>query len=131
MPKKREDYQVGFGKPPKATQFKPGQSGNPTGRPKGGKGVKTIMRAIADRKLTMTVDGKKRRVSRLEALFERLIHDALKGDARAQHQFLSLALQVFGTEEEATMKEKLSAGDEAIMNAFRQRASKRGGQTDE
>jgi hypothetical protein len=29
-----DDYEVGYKKPPKATQFKPGQSGNPAGRPK-------------------------------------------------------------------------------------------------
>ena len=28
-------YEVGYGKPPKATRFKPGKSGNPGGRPKG------------------------------------------------------------------------------------------------
>ena len=32
--KPNADYEVGFGKPPKATQFKGGQSGNPKGRPK-------------------------------------------------------------------------------------------------
>lgn len=30
----KKDYEVGYGKPPKATQFKPGQSGHPQGRPK-------------------------------------------------------------------------------------------------
>ena len=29
------DYPVGYAKPPKATQFQPKQSGNPSGRPKG------------------------------------------------------------------------------------------------
>lgn len=38
-PDKPERYEVGYGKPPSATRFKPGQSGNPHGRPKGSKNI--------------------------------------------------------------------------------------------
>jgi Family of unknown function (DUF5681) len=38
MAKSPADYDVGYGKPPKTTQFQPGQSGNRRGRPKGAKG---------------------------------------------------------------------------------------------
>ena len=36
-PKNHQDYEVGYGKPPKSKRFKPGASGNPKGRPKGKK----------------------------------------------------------------------------------------------
>ena len=35
-------YEVGYGKPPKRTQWKPGQSGNPKGKKKGLKSVKQL-----------------------------------------------------------------------------------------
>ena len=35
------DYEIGYGRPPKHTQFKKGQSGNPEGRPKGIKSLST------------------------------------------------------------------------------------------
>ena len=37
----KSDYEVGYRKPPKHTRFKPGQSGNLRGRPKGTKNLKT------------------------------------------------------------------------------------------
>lgn len=47
MPKKKEDqkeeYEVGYGRPPTHTRFQPGKSGNPNGRPKGSKNTKTIL----------------------------------------------------------------------------------------
>lgn len=37
-------YRVGYGKPPPETRFKPGRSGNPAGRPKKSKNIRTVMR---------------------------------------------------------------------------------------
>ena len=39
-----EEYEVGYGRPPKSGQFKNGQSGNPKGRPKGSLNLKTIVK---------------------------------------------------------------------------------------
>ncbi len=42
---------VGYKDPPKKTQFKPGESGNADGRPKGRKSFKTIIQEIADQEI--------------------------------------------------------------------------------
>lgn len=47
------DYDVGYGKPPKRTQFKKGKSGNPKGRPKGAKGVKASLKRELESKITI------------------------------------------------------------------------------
>lgn len=77
------DDDVGYGKPPKAYQFKPGQSGNPTGRPKGVKNEMTIMRELLNQKITINVRGRPKRITLLEALHRRALEDGLKGDLKS------------------------------------------------
>ena len=47
------DYEIGYGRPPKSTRFKPGQSGNPKGRKKGSKNTYSILRDILNQKVTV------------------------------------------------------------------------------
>lgn len=78
-----QSYEVGYGKPPKAKQFKPGQSGNPKGRPKGAKGMNTLARDLLTAKVTVrTADGPKR-MSKMEAALHKLTEKAFGGDIRA------------------------------------------------
>lgn len=63
----RAEYDTGYGKPPKAHQFKPGQSGNRKGRPAGAKSFKQMMLAVLREKVPVSAGGKRRSVTRLEA----------------------------------------------------------------
>ncbi|SPJ25041.1 DUF5681 domain-containing protein [Palleronia abyssalis] len=83
-------YEVGFGKPPKATRFRKGRSGNPRGRPRGARGVKVLLDEALSRKITVTEGGRTARVSKSEALLVSLINKAIKGDIRAAAQVLRL-----------------------------------------
>ena len=55
-------YSVGYGRPPEETRFKPGQSGNPKGRPKGSKNLRTLFAEELRRSVTLKENGKTRRV---------------------------------------------------------------------
>ncbi len=77
------DYEVGYGRPPKRSRFKPGQSGNPKGRPKGRKNIHTILEETLFRLVTITENGRKRKVPAIEALFLSLLRKSLDGDMRA------------------------------------------------
>ena len=69
--------EVGKGHPPIEHQFKPGQSGNPKGRPKGAKGVTTIVRAILDTKQTVIIGGEEMQMTLREALIRKRLERAM------------------------------------------------------
>jgi hypothetical protein len=96
-------YPVGYAKPPSNTRFKPGQSGNPRGRPKGAKNFGTAIEDELRARVTVTENGKRRRVSKREVIAKRLVNRAAEGDLRA----LPLLLN------EARAHEHLSSGDGA------------------
>ena len=77
------NYQVGKGRPPLATRWKPGQSGNLRGRPKGAKNLITILEQTLNQKVKVQDKGKIRQITVLEAIAKRLAHDAVKGNHKA------------------------------------------------
>src|SRR5271170_5485232 len=77
------DNRVGYRRPPKHSRFQPGQSGNPRGRPPGVKSLSDIVRKIVGQKVTVTENGRARRVPRLEAILLRAASEASRGDGRA------------------------------------------------
>ena len=86
----QDPYEVGYKRPPKAHQFKKGQSGNPRGRKKGAKTFVTMLRAQVGQKIKISVGGKVRTVPLAEAFLMNLCRRALEGDRVATAQLLSL-----------------------------------------
>jgi hypothetical protein len=85
-------YTVGRGKPPKHAQWKPGQSGNPKGRPKGSLNLSTIFQEVLfEAQMELIENGLKREVPVVVALLKRMIHDGLKGDHKATDSLLDRA----------------------------------------
>jgi hypothetical protein len=77
-------YEIGYCKPPKHTRFKPGQSGNPRGRPKAEKSLGAALNDALRAKVKLRGNGKERGVSSLDAYFIRVVMDAIQGKASAQ-----------------------------------------------
>src|SRR4051812_10747504 len=80
---KNENNSVGYGKPARARQFKPGQSGNPKGRPKGRKNEATMLDELLFQRIPVRQGGRDLRMTVVEAIFRRLAEDALKGNIKA------------------------------------------------
>lgn len=121
-PKKRQprrkplgDYDVGYGKPPKQHRFKPGQSGNTKGRPKGQRNALTLIREILQRPVKITRDGKQMVVPSYLVAYEQLMQKAMRGDPKAMTELHKLArdLGIIAPEPEETEEtpQALSDGD--------------------
>lgn len=72
----------GYGKPPKATQFQKGRSGNPRGRPRGRKS-EIPYDSVLGQMVTIREDGRERRVTAAEAFLLQLTQKGLAGDSAA------------------------------------------------
>lgn len=84
MGKKEPEFSVGYGKPPQQTRFKPGQSGNPSGRPR--KKSATIAESMArelNTFITVNEGGKQRRIRKLDAIAKQQTNKAAQGDPKA------------------------------------------------
>lgn len=129
-PQKR-DYDVGYGKPPKRTQFAPGKSGNPRGRTAGSKGLRSELRSELSELVTITKDGKSRRVPKRRLVLKALVSKAAKGDVRAADKLISLIIQMEGFEDQRTGRTSLSDNDMQILNLLLAADSTSGGASDE
>ena len=82
---------VGDRRPPVATRFRPGQSGNPRGRPRRKRHLGAVVaRALSERVTVEETDGRVRRLSKLEATVKQIVDGATKGDARATRLLFAL-----------------------------------------
>lgn len=78
-------YDIGYRRPPTKTQFKKGDSGNPKGRPKGSKNVRTVLEQELAKPITITENGRKKTVPRLDAIVKRMVTEALQGDQKSRN----------------------------------------------
>jgi len=113
------DYVVGHGRPPKAHQFKPGQSGNAKGRPKGSRNMKTDLDVALKARMSVTKNGRAVTMSTQQVLIAKLIEKSLKGDIRSLSKLFDL-IGTHLTDEETNLKAKpVSQSDAQILEAFK------------
>ena len=119
-------YEVGYKKPPKSRRFKPGQSGNPKGRPKGTKNLKTDLMEELSERVRIREGEHEIRVSKQRALIKSQVNRGIKGDNRAADKILDLYLKLQGLEDEAAEAGlPLSAEEQEVLRALEARILRR------
>jgi hypothetical protein len=110
------DDGIGYCRPPKKHQFKPGQSGNKKGRPKGAKNESTILREILlQRKVPMRDGGRTRKVQVLEGMLLRFAEDSLKGNTKSAAFLLNRFGQYVSGE---IQRDGLNPDDREILDSY-------------
>jgi hypothetical protein len=111
-------YEVGYGRPPKATRFKPGQSGNPRGRPKGAKSIPALLEGELNRKIRVREGNRERMLTMRELLVRRLVANGVQKGGRDGDLLLRMLASHAADEGLASLPQALDAQDEAILRRF-------------
>ncbi len=115
------NYEVGYCKPPKHTQFKRGRSGNSKGRPKGARNLKTDLLEELGEQILVREGSRELRVSKQRAMLKTLTAKALKGDTRAAALVLNMVWRVLEKETTPEAATDLAPEDHAILENWLER----------
>jgi hypothetical protein len=108
-----DDDAVGYKRPPRRSQFRPGQSGNPSGRPKRQPTFFTVLFAEL---AAMPGKPHTRPRSKLEAFVQNWVDSAIGGEARAQTLLVGVLLRHGDAKEHETPP--LTSDDQKILDEY-------------
>ena len=121
---KKDNYEVGYGKPPRHTRFAKGQSGNPRGRPSGAKNFTTLLSEALNEPVIVTEHGGRRKVSKRQAIITQLVNRSATADFRAIKILLDIMRDIERqTEPTAPETSDFSEADEKVLEQIRARFS--------
>ena len=116
--------EVGYGKPPRHTQFRKGVSGNPRGRPKGTRTWATILKRTLQERVVINENGVRKTVTKLEAMFKQWGNKAASGDLLATRHLTPLYIAAEAETAPELDRSSLSETDQKVMARFLQRLQK-------
>jgi hypothetical protein len=115
---KKKDYEVGYGRPPKNTQFQKGISGNPTGRPKKSLDFDHELIKESLSLITITDNGQRKRISKIQGITKQLTNKALTGSGQALRIYLDHLQQALERSALSAPQQYSSSGDYTDLTAL-------------
>ena len=114
------DYSVGYKKPPKSTQFKPGESGNPKGRPKDLKNLASDLQEELEQIVVVHEGNQTLKVTKQRAMLKSLFAKAMKGETRASSALINLIIGLELSKAQQAEISTLDDDDLEILEAYKQ-----------
>ena len=121
MPRKpaKTPEKTGYGHPPKAHRFRKGESGNPSGRPKGIRSLTRVLEEVLAQDTTVRVRGRAKKMSKLDAMMRTLADGAVEGDPRILRLLLGeIRLAEQRAAKEPATQDVLCAADREVIAAL-------------
>jgi hypothetical protein len=112
------DYTIGYGRPPVATRFPPGHSGNPKGRPRKVKSVGKIIHEALSMRVTIEENGRSRTLTAQEVIIRNLVNAAARRDVRAIHALYALKERYQDSTETTLDPAELQPEDRQIIEGY-------------
>jgi hypothetical protein len=116
-----DEEKVGYCRPPRATRFRPGKSGNPRGRPRKPKPVQALLATELRRRVVIRENGREQRIPKLELVMKRLVNDAIQGNYPAVRLLIDLIKVAEESSDQGRVDrtiEELNAEDRAILARY-------------
>ena len=121
-PEALRGYEVGYGKPPRHTRFKKGQSGNPRGRPGGSKNLKTLLNEALNEPVVVSEEGRRRKITKREAIVTQLVNRSATADLRALKILLDTLREIEGqSQPDCAETPGFTVADEKVIAQFKAR----------
>jgi hypothetical protein len=119
-------YEIGYRRPPKGGQFKKGQSGNTKGRPKGSGNFLTLLEHELGQTIVVNENGRKKLITRMQAIVKRMVSGALQGDQKALLTLVEI-LRRTGRFDQTDVEALLPQDYESILSSYVAQRQKSGG----
>ncbi len=117
-------YDIGYRRPPKSGRFKKGKSGNAKGRPKGSNNFLILLEQELAKSIVVNEDGKKKTITRMQAMVKRMVAGALQGEHKALLSLVEI-LRRTGKFEETDIDGLLPDDYESILDSFVEQRQKK------
>jgi Family of unknown function (DUF5681) len=120
-PETPRDYVVGYGKPPLHTRFQKGRSGNPKGRPRGKKNMSTLLSAALDAAIIVVENGRRKKISKREAIITQLVNKSASADLKATQIVLAMLQDVEARADDSSDSATFTEADQEIIQRIQAR----------